>query len=315
MRIDGKLIAEGVLTRLSDEVTTLIQTGVMPTLAVVLVGDDPASLAYIRQKRKAAEQIGANLKLHHVSRITYHGLNDIIQTYNNDPNIHGLIIQRPIPKTFKDVSAILDTVKPEKDVDGFLPGSPYEAPVASGVGEILKNIKNQSSHVAYMLQEKAKTEFIEWLQRKNIVVIGRGETGGNPILHYFAKLYFETSKDVAPISIDVTAPLWQRRNNQHCAMSMIHSQTPNPTAILKSADIVISCVGKRQVVTAQAIKPGAILISVGIWRDENGNLRGDYDEDDVKDVASWYTPTPGGVGPVNVACLMQNLVKACMIKT
>jgi methylenetetrahydrofolate dehydrogenase (NADP+)/methenyltetrahydrofolate cyclohydrolase len=123
------------------------------------------------------------------------------------------------------------------------------------------------------------------VNNKKVVIVGRGETAGKPIAQAFAK--------------------------QQCATSIIHSQTPNPKEIMKSADILISCVGKERVVAATAVKPGAILISVGLWRAEDGRLHGDYEENEIKDIASFYTPTPGGIGPLNIASLMQNLVKAC----
>jgi methylenetetrahydrofolate dehydrogenase (NADP+)/methenyltetrahydrofolate cyclohydrolase len=254
MKIDGRTIADGILTKLRDEVAGMAPK---PILAVILAGDDPASVAYIKQKQKAAETIGAKLLLSH-------DLSDI-EKLNHDPSVHGLIIQRPLPKELGDVQQLLNTVKPGKDVDGFVPDSPFEVPVAMAVWEILKSIRYQ-------------------VAEKKVVIVGRGETAGAPIARYFAK--------------------------QHFATSQIHSQTPNPEEIMKDADVIISCVGKSRVVTREAVKPGAILISVGIWRDSEGKLHGDYEEDEIADIASAYTPTPGGVGPVNVACLMRNLVHA-----
>ena len=251
MIIDGKAIAENILTQLSETIKTM---GVTPTLAVIQIGDNPASLAYIRQKQKAAEKIGAKI-------IVSNTLSDV-DRFNADPHIHGLIIQRPVPEPVGEYH-----VKREKDVDGFEKNSPFDVPVAHAIGEILTHIQTDFS--------------------KKFVVIGRGETAGAPIAHYL--------------------------NKQHCATSVVHSQTPNPEEIIKQADVIISCVGKERVVTKDTIKPGAILISVGIWRNDARKLHGDYDESDISDIASYYTPTPGGVGPVNVACLMQNLVKACKI--
>lgn len=247
MKIDGKKIADDILSRLViDKV---------PTLAVIQIGDNPASLAYIRQKQKAAEKIGAKV-------IISNKISDV-ERFNNEPNIHGLIIQRPVPLSIGEYH-----VRLEKDVDGFEPNSPFDVPVALAIGEILKDIKADFS--------------------KKFVVIGRGETAGSPITRYLDKL--------------------------HCTTSLIHSQTPNPEVIMKQADILISCVGKKQIITRTSIKPGAILISVGIWRDEKSKLHGDYNEHEIADIASFYTPTPGGVGPINVACLMQNLVKACTLE-
>ncbi|MEK7577228.1 MAG: bifunctional 5,10-methylenetetrahydrofolate dehydrogenase/5,10-methenyltetrahydrofolate cyclohydrolase [Patescibacteria group bacterium] len=264
MLIDGKAIADTILETLKVDVSHLKTSGITPTLAVILVGDDPASLAYIKQKQKAAEIIGARIILsHQSSSISKDDFKKLILQYNDDPNIHGIIIQRPIPNN-------LDTtiVKLKKDIDGFLPNSPFKVPVALAVDEILKSI-----HIS--------------LVNKNIVIIGRGETAGKPIAEHLTKMGY------API--------------------IIHSQTPNTKEIMQSADIIISCVGKKRVITSENIKQGVILISVGIWRDTEGKLHGDYDEKDIEIKAPWYTPTPKGVGPVNVACLMQNLIHSCTV--
>ncbi len=275
MRIDGKTLADNILDDLAKKVSSL--DGKAPTLAVILVGDNPASLAYIKQKQKAAEKIGAKIIFNHQQTgISIATLKEFVDEYNNDPSVHGLIVQRPLPPEIGDTTNILNSVNPKKDVDGFLPNSPFDVPVASAVGEILEHV--------YAQNEKNKQEFLSWLREKNIVVIGKGETAGAPIASYLQKL--------------------------ECATSIIHSKTPNPEAVMKQADIIISCVGKSRVVTPEAVKPEVILISVGIWRDSEGKLHGDYEEEEIADAASFYTPTPGGVGPVNVACLMKNLLQA-----
>jgi len=278
MLLDGKALADALLTDLAGQVDTLTARGITPTLAVILVGDDPASLAYIRQKQKAADRVGMNLIFdHQTASLTGGGLYNLIAKYNSDPSIHGLIVQRPIPKAVGKVDDVLAKIKMSKDVDGFLPDSPFETPVALAVGEILRTIHSASANISL--------DYPEWLKKQNIIIIGRGETAGRPIADYFEKL--------------------------ECATSIIHSQTPDPAGTLSGSDIIVSCVGKERVVTRDRVKPGAILISVGIWRDPTGKLRGDYDESDIEGVAGWYTPTPGGVGPVNVACLMKNVIKAC----
>lgn len=287
MIIDGKSIAGTILSTLTDTVQTIVANNVVPTMAVILIGDDPASLAYIKQKQKAAETIGARVIFDHQSdTISADILKNLIQKYNSDPSIHGLIVQRPIPASLGDVSMILDSIDPKKDIDGFLPNSTYTVPVAAAVGECLKEIY-RSTETPTLDPTQFESTYLAWLQKKNIAIIGRGTTAGGPILHYFEKL--------------------------HCATSQIYSKTPNPDNVILAADIVVSCVGKPHIVTAANSKAGAILISVGIWRNEEGKLHGDYEISEIEHHASWYTPTPGGVGPVNVACLMQNLVKACMI--
>ncbi|HLD25095.1 MAG TPA: bifunctional 5,10-methylenetetrahydrofolate dehydrogenase/5,10-methenyltetrahydrofolate cyclohydrolase [Patescibacteria group bacterium] len=258
MKIDGKAIAEDMLRSLALQVEELKNRGVTPTLAVVMIGDNPANLAYIKQKQKAAERIGARLILNHESRIMNHEIQQIIDSYNKDPKIHGVIVQRPVPEGIGEYH-----VTSEKDVDGFESHSPFDVPVAMAVWKCIESTGQKP---------------------KKFVVIGRGETAGAPIARYL--------------------------ENKQCATSIIHSKTPGPQEIMKHADCIISCVGKERVVIPEAITPGVIVIGVGIWRDTEGKLRGDYNEEEIENIASYYTPTPGGVGPVNVACLMQNLVAA-----
>lgn len=267
MRVDGTAIAQSLLARLTQEVADLKRRGVTPTLAVMLVGDDPGSVSFVRQKQKTGAAIGAHIVVsHQSSAISNAELTTLIEGFNADANIHGIIVQRPVPRATEKTKGILDSIDPQKDIDGFVAGSPFEVPVAMAVLAILDRIG--------------------WHKNQSVVVIGRGETGGKPITNALIK--------------------------HGCTPKLIHSQTPNPQEIMKSADIIISCVGKQRVITKDWVKPGAILISVGVWRDSAGKLHGDYEEDEIKDRASWYTPTPGGVGPVNVACLMQNLIKACI---
>lgn len=297
MKIDGRAIANTILENLKTEVTKLKKRGVTPTLAVILVGDNPASLSYIKQKQKAAETIGAKLILD--QKPFFLSLKDIkvlINKYNNDPTIHGLIVQRPLPKELGDTTDALSTISPQKDVDGFLPNSPYTPPVALAVLSILELIYHQQVESRNNITMKqfnnsmngenkpATKDFPEWLRSQCITVLGRGETAGKPIADSLSSL--------------------------HCTTWIIHSKTPNPYDSMRKADIVVSCVGKERVVTKDTLKPGAMLIGVGLWRDSQEKLHGDYEEDEIRDVASYYTPTPGGVGPVNVACLMQNLVQA-----
>ncbi len=273
MKIDGKMIAEKMLVDLAGQVAKLKERGVTPTMVVILVGDNPASLSYIKQKEKAAEKIGAKLILKtYDSRLKTEELQSIVEKYNSDPSAHGLIIQRPLPNDIQTIPV----VDLHKDIDGFVPGSAFEVPVARAVLNILNFAR---SHPARNCRERP-------LKEQHIVVIGRGETAGRPIADVLVK--------------------------KGCNVTVVHSQTQNPDEIIKGADIVISCVGKPNVVRRDNIKKDAFLLSVGIWRDSEGKLHGDYDENVIAETASFYTPTPGGVGPVNVACLMQNLVLAAL---
>jgi methylenetetrahydrofolate dehydrogenase (NADP+)/methenyltetrahydrofolate cyclohydrolase len=283
MRIDGKIIAGNILTKLTGTVSTLKRGGITPALAVILVGNDPASVSYIRQKQKAADSIGAKLILEQFKdSVTPVMLESAIAHYNNDSAVHGLIIQRPVPKFIGKRGDILSSVAPAKDVDGFIPDSPFEVPVARAVITILEEI-----HTKLTDAELTRFSFKQWLNSQSMAIIGRGDTAGAPIASTLSKY--------------------------DCTTSIIHSKTSNPEKILRNATVIISCTGKRGIATKSTVSQGVILISVGLWRDTEGKLHGDYEEEDIKDTASFYTPTPGGVGPVNVACLMQNLVEACMI--
>lgn len=284
MKIDGKAIAESILTSLSFEVNKLSDYGIIPTLGVILVGDDPGSISYINQKRKAAERIGARLLLEELpGDAPVDAIASAIARYNSNASVHGLIIQRPIARARHDADAVLTDVLPQKDVDGFIPNSPFQVPVAKAVFTILENVHKDLRKTGLI-----PVDFLPWIKSQPIAVIGRGETAGKPISEMLSK------------------------HTQ--SLTIIHSQTQNPQAILKEAHIIISCVGKKRVLTKSSITPGSILISVGIHRDQEGKLAGDYEEHDIEGTAGFYTPTPGGVGPVNVACLMQNLLNACILQ-
>lgn len=281
--IDGKVLAERILTNLERSVTTIKKRGIVPTIAVILVGNDPGSLSYIKQKRKAAERIGANLRFEHLPEtISPDILEGAIAHFNNDTTVHGLIVQRPIPPVVGDVTRVLNTVSAAKDIDGFIEHSPFEVPVARAVIAILNEIHKHLTQA--VLTDK---DFKAWLNSQPITIIGRGETAGRPI-----------------------ATLLETYG---CVTNIVHSNTKDPDTILKNSSVIISCVGKEHIITRGKIRTGAILIAVGLWRDKEGKIHGDYEADDIKDKASFYTPTPGGVGPLNVACLMQNLIESATL--
>lgn len=281
MLISGTEIAESIKAQLRKQVEILAEKSVVPTLAIIHLSDDPGSASYIKQKIKFAEEIGAAVKLFgkETGILTPKQLKNTITELNNDPKVHGIIIQRPVPKEFDDPKLLLGIVK-EKDVDGFAPDSPFETPVALAVEAILMKIWGED-------KTRKASDFPSWLSEKTITVIGKGETAGNPIRHYFEK--------------------------KNIAVTVVDSKTEHPEEIYKISDIIISCVGKKDVIRKETVKEGAILISVGIFRDPEGKLHGDYEKEEIEDVASYYTPTPGGVGPVNVACLFTNLLRTTSI--
>jgi methylenetetrahydrofolate dehydrogenase (NADP+)/methenyltetrahydrofolate cyclohydrolase len=273
MKFDGRALATILYTRLKKSVDHAMEkTKIRPSLDVYLIGDNPSSLSFIKQKRLAAEKIGATLTLYQYSDISYNEFRDVIFTSNHNPNVHGIVIQRPLPEIRNDLNPLLQSIALEKDIDGFLSNSPYEVPVAEGVLEILSEIC-RTCHAPSVK---------DLIINKTTVVIGRGVTAGTPIARMIER------QGITPL--------------------VIHSHTFLPDQIMKSADILISCVGKKHTVKKDSVKDGAILIGVGLCRNEDGTYSGDYEETDIAIKTSWYTPTPGGVGPVNVACLMKNLV-------
>ncbi len=266
MKIDGKGIADKIFNDLEERVEELSKKNITPHLAIILVGNDPASVAYVNQKKLKAESIGAKTTLKHFSNsISQSNLLTTIQQFNNNNNAHGIIVQQPLP-SHMDIKKITQAVDPKKDVDGFHLQSKFTPPIAVAVLEILKNTS---------------------LKSKKIVIVGKGKTGGRLIIQAIQKM------DIKPIVVD--------------------TKTKNPQSLTKNADIVISAVGNLGVIKPSAIKKGVFLISIGMHKGTDGKLHGDYDEEKIKNIASFYTPTPGGVGPVNVAMLLKNLVIASEI--
>ena len=268
--IDGRKIRDQILENLKDEVRNLKTT---PTLAIILVGGNKASAAYVRQKSLAGEKIGAKVIVKNLnSDVSKDELENLINQLNRDTSIHGIIIQLPLPEHLNE-EEISDKVLPERDVDGFVPGSKFRPATAMGVVELLK---------------RSGVE----IKGKNAVVVGRGKVAGRP-----------------------TAELLREEGAR---VEVVHSKTENPAEITKKADILVSAVGKPNLITADMVKPGAVVVDVGTtpvypqFEEQNpkSKITGDVDFDEVSNIASKITPVPGGVGPMTVAAIMQNLVTA-----
>lgn len=276
MKIDGKEIAQEILDNLKKQVEKLKKKNIYPKLAIIIAGDDSSSVAYINQKKINADLIGIQtlIKKFSASAKTSELLRTI-QKFNNNNNIHGIIVQQPLPKNI-DLRKIINTVDPMKDVDGFVPNSHFQVPIAMAVLKVLEKI--------YLNTPKIQTRFIEWLKNKKIAIIGKGEAGGKPVITMFQKM-------IIPFSI-------------------IDSQTNNPENITKRSDIIISAVGKNSILKPHMLTKNVALIGIGISRDKSAKLTGDYDQNEIKNIASFYTPTPGGIGPINVAMLLKNVVIA-----
>lgn len=314
MKVDGRQIAAKIYEGLQSRVGELKKIGITPHLTVILIGKNPASVTYVNQKQKWGKYIGAEITiLRYPESVSIEELTKKIQQLNTDPGNHAILVQRPVPQQI-DTKTLALLVNPEKDVDGFHPSSPYTLPLPLAVLKILeeiykKEIRRQRgvtdveglpaarSSLKLASLERARREgnfwqdpeHQNWLKSQDIVILGKGATAGGPILKYLNKL------GVYPTQID--------------------SKTPSPDELIKKADIVISAVGKSNTITPKKIKKGAILVGVGIFRGEDGKLHGDYDEASIKNTASFYTPTPGGVGPVNVAMLLDNLLNTAEKQT
>ena len=274
MSINGKTIASRILEDLKFKIQKL---DIVPHLAIILIGNDPASIAYVNQKKIKAEKIGARTSIYkYPNSISEKALLQHLNDLNHLSTVHGIIVQQPLPSHI-NIKKITQAIDPKKDVDGFNTNSKFEMPLSMAVLKILEEVHASTPGV--------EPRFIDWLKSKQIIIMGKGETGGEPIVNSFKKM------DIEPIVID--------------------SKTKNPQVLTKTADIIISAVGKTNVVKPDMIKKGVILISIGLHKGLDGKLHGDYEENEIKNIVSFYTPTPGGVGPVNVSMLLKNVVIAC----
>ena len=272
--IDGKELAKKIRKELKVECDNLKEKGINPKLAVIMVGDNPASKVYVRNKSKACQEVGVEYEEYLLdSNITQKNLIDLIKKLNNDKNINGILLQSPIPKHL-DINEAFRTIDYNKDVDGFHP---------MNVGKLTLGQDTFVSCTPYGVMRMFEEYNID-LCGKNVVILGRSNIVGKP--------------------------LTQCCLNKNATITVCHSKTQNTKKITKEADIVISAIGKAKFITEDMIKEGAIVIDVGINRDENGKIVGDVDFENVKQKASYITPVPGGVGPMTVAMLINNVIKA-----
>ena len=283
MKVNGKEIANKIFEELKIKVRKLQEKNIIPNLAIILIGNDPASKSYVKQKILTAEKIGIKISLfQYCSSIATKDLLGHLNDLNHLSSVHGIIVQQPFSSHI-DQEKIVNAITAQKDVDGFHPQSKFEMPIALAVLKILETIYSAPRMVAKASDLRLlRGGFLKWLTSKTIVVVGKGKTGGKPIINSFKKM------GINPIVID--------------------SKTKNPENLTRTADIIISAVGKPQVIKLNMIRRGVILISIGLHKSSDGKLHGDYEEEEIKDTSSFYTPTPGGVGPVNVAMLLENLV-------
>ncbi|MBE1446105.1 bifunctional methylenetetrahydrofolate dehydrogenase/methenyltetrahydrofolate cyclohydrolase FolD [Paenibacillus sp. OAS669] len=272
--INGKEIVSAYRAQIKEEVEQLKKNGCHPGLAVVIVGDDPASHVYVRNKAKACEEAGIYSEVHSLPEHTSEAeVLALIEQLNGNDQIHGILVQSPLPKHISE-EKIVEAIAVEKDADCFHPvnvgnlmiGKEGPAPCTpAGVIDILKRVGVE-------------------IAGKHAVVIGRSNIVGKPM-----------------------AILLLREN---ATVTVVHSKTPNMAEITRQADILVAAVGKPKMIKKEHVKPGAVVVDVGINRLDTGKLAGDVDFDDVLDTASYITPVPGCVGPMTITVLLRNTLEA-----
>jgi len=273
--IDGKKLAQEIRADLKIKCEELKEKGINPKLAVIMVGDDKASQVYVRNKSKVCEETGVEFEEHLLpANIEQKVLIDLIEKLNQDQKVHGILLQSPIPKHL-DINEAFGAISPDKDVDGFNPVN---------VGKLCLNQDTFVSCTPYGVMRMFEAYNID-LTGKNVTFIGRSNIVGKPLI--------------------------QCCLNKNATVTVCHSKTKDLKQHTQNADVVIAAIGKSKFITADMIKQGAVVIDVGINRGEDGKLTGDVDFENVKEKASYITPVPGGVGPMTIAMLMNNVIKAC----
>lgn len=278
MIIDGKAVSKAVRERVAKETEKLKAKGVTPGLAVIIVGEDPASQVYVRNKEKACEEVGFySEKFALPENTTQQELNSLVMELNERKDINGILCQLPLPSHLDD-KEVINLINPIKDVDAFHPVN---------VGAIMIGDYNFLPCTPAGVMELIHSTGVE-VAGKKAVVIGRSNIVGKPM----AMLLL----------------------HENATVEITHSKTQNLAEITSGADILVAAIGKAKFVGADMVKDGAVVIDVGMNRDENGKLCGDVDFDAVKDKCSYITPVPGGVGPMTISMLMQNTLTAAKIQ-
>jgi len=275
--LDGKMISKRIKDELKNEVTALKEKGITPGLAVIIVGEDPASQIYVASKERACAEIGVYSEKHALpAETTEEQLLALIADLNKRPEISGILCQLPLPKHINE-ERILLSIDPSKDVDAFHPAN---------VGKIMIGNFDFLPCTPAGVMELIAESGID-ITGKNCVVIGRSNIVGKPMSMLLL--------------------------HKHGTVTICHSKTENLAEITKKADILVAAVGRANFVTADMVKEGAVVIDVGMNRPEGGKLCGDVDYEAVSKIASAITPVPGGVGPMTIAMLMKNTVKAAQL--
>ena len=276
--IDGKKLAKTTRENLRLEVEELKENGINPKLAVIMVGNNSASQIYVRNKSRACDEVGIEFEEYLLPATTEQSeLLNLIDKLNKQEDINGILLQSPIPDGL-DINEAFRKISPEKDVDGFHPVN---------VGKLVLGQDTFVSCTPYGIMKMFEAYNID-LEGKNAVVIGRSNIVGKPMSHCLL--------------------------NKNATVTICHSRTKNLAEITKRADILVAAIVKAEFVKADMVKEGVVVIDVGINRTEEGKLKGDVDFENVSKKASYITPVPGGVGPMTIAMLMNNVVKAAKMQ-
>jgi methylenetetrahydrofolate dehydrogenase (NADP+)/methenyltetrahydrofolate cyclohydrolase len=279
--LDGKQLAQQIRSELAEEVVEFIQNNaVVPCLAAVLIGNDPASEVYVRNKRRACEAVGIESQLHRLEfNATTEELLKLVAKLNKDEAVHGILVQLPLPPSI-DASRILLAVSPAKDVDAFHP---------ENVGRLVQGRPRFLPCTPQGVQQLLMRTGVE-IAGRHVVVLGRSDIVGRPL----------------------SIMLSQRGPGGDATVTLCHSRTRDLGSVTRLADILVVAIGRPKFVTAEMVKPGAVVVDVGINRTDDGVV-GDVDFDAVREVASAITPVPGGVGPLTIAMLLRNTLAAARV--
>jgi len=285
--LDGKALATQIQAELSEEIADFIENNAtVPTLAAVLAGDDPASEVYVRNKRQACERVGIDSRLKRLpADVSQDDLLHLIAGLNKDKEVHGILVQLPLPPHV-DQTRVLDAISPWKDVDAFHP---------ENVGRLAQGrprfLPCTPQGILVLL---ARHEIP--VAGRHVVVVGRSDIVGKPL---------------AMMLMQRASPLG--RGAANATVTVCHSQTPDLAAMTRQAEVLVVAMGQPRQITAAMVRPGAVVVDVGIHRSASG-LAGDVDFESVRAVAGWITPVPGGVGPLTVTMLLRNTLKAAELQ-
>jgi len=277
MEINGRELQKKLVKELESEVASLKKDGVEPCIAIVTLGPEDSWEAYVNQKIKLAEKLGILVKFINLRPKTTSEVIEIVEELNSDPKVHGLIVQRPFPKEI-DTEKVIKSVSKDKDIDGFIEESNFDVPAWLAVKYVL-------TYASSLLKFP---DLSSMLSNQSILVVGKGGTAGMPVIEGLRKIGFDPN--------------------------IIDSKTENTEELFRQADIIISAVGKKNIIPVNILKEKSILIGVGI-HGEDGKLFGDFDSSKATKKVAFYTPTPGGIGPINLAFLFKNLLQATKSQT